>query len=250
MVNNWLFEGRVFHERLKPFNHKFVYNLFFLRFPISKLKDLENRFLSFDKFNLFSFHTKDYLDGSDRSLEEKIREVFLKEDLDVSGEIYLQTLPRLLGYGFNPVSFWFAYDKEKKLMAIMSEVNNTFGDRHYYLLQNFSEYKKITTKKVFHVSPFFDIKGDYQFSFNPKSVTINYLDNEAGNTFFTSTFVEDSSREYNAKNLLKIFFKYPFMSFMVMVRIHWQALRLFLKKAQFYKRPNPPKELLTKEVNR
>lgn len=250
MVKDWLFEGRVFHERLKPFNHRFVYSLFFLRFPISKLNELENRFLSFDKFNLFSFYSKDYLDGSKRPLEEKIREVLKNEGIDVSGEIYLQTLPRLLGYGFNPVSFWFAYDKDERLLAIMSEVNNTFGDRHYYLFQNFSDYKKITTKKVFHVSPFFDIKGDYQFSFNSKSVTINYIDTDAGDCFFTSTLVEDSKVEYSSRNLLKIFFKYPFMSFMVMFRIHWQALRLFVKKAQFYKRPNPPKDLLTKEISR
>lgn len=250
MVKNWLYEGIVNHERLKPFHHRFSYQIFFMRFPLSRMNELENSVFSLNRFNLFSLHSKDYLDGSERSLESKIKEVLQKEGLTVTGEIVLQTLPRILGYGFNPVSFWSVYHQSGKLEAILSEVNNTFGDRHYYLLMNFDDYKNISTKKVFHVSPFFDIVGDYQFTFNPKSISINYLDSEAGDPFFTSTMVEKSSLEYSVANLLKLFFRYPLMSFMVMVRIHWQATRLFLKKAQFFKRPDPPVDLLTKEVQR
>lgn len=248
MVANWLYEGRVYHERLKPFNHKFVYNIFFIKFPLSQIDKLENALFSFNRFNLFSFYSRDYLDGSDRSLEIKIKEVLAGEGITVTGEIILHTLPRIMGYGFNPVSFWYVYNADKNLVAILSEVNNTFGDRHYYLLQNFNEYKKISSKKVFHVSPFFDIVGDYHFTFNPKSVSINYFDNQEGDYFFTSTLAETKTHTYSTANLLKLFFKYPLMSFLVIFRIHWQAIRLFLKKARFYKRPLPPEELLTKEV--
>ena len=151
MVNNYIVEGKIYHERLKPFNHMFSYNVFLLKFPLDKIEELKSPIFSFNRFNLFSFHFKDYLDGSNRPLKEKIHEVLSAEGISTDGKIILQTIPRILGYGFNPVSFWYIYDQEEKLLAILSEVNNTFGDRHYYLLQGFSEYKKITMKKVFHV---------------------------------------------------------------------------------------------------
>ena len=250
MVKEWLFEGRIYHERFKPFGHKFFYNIFFLKFPLSQIKELENSVLSLNRFNLFSLYDKDYLDGSDRPLIVKIKEVLNQEGVKAEGEIILQTTLRVLGYGFNPVSFWYIYDLEGNIEAVLSEVNNTFGDRHYYLLQNFKEYKKISSKKVFHVSPFFDIEGDYQFSFSPKSVSINYFDNKQQDYFFKSSVSETRTIQYSNKNLLKMFFKHPLMSFVVMFRIHWQALKLFFKKAQFYPRPNPPENILTKEVSK
>ena len=149
MVNDYIVEGRIYHERLKPFNHKFFYNVFLLKFPISKIEDLKGPLFSLNRFNLFSFYFKDYLDGSARSLKEKLDDILKPQGIKTDGKIILQTIPRILGYGFNPVSFWYIYDKADKLSAILSEVNNTFGDRHYYLLQGFSEYKKVTTKKVF-----------------------------------------------------------------------------------------------------
>ena len=248
MVKKWLFEGRIYHERFKPFNHQFFYNIFFIKFPLSKINELSGPLLSLNRFNLFSLYDKDYLDGSDRPLLDKIKEVLKHEGVKAEGEIFLQTTLRVLGYGFNPVSFWYIHDLEGKIEAILSEVNNTFGDRHYYLLQNFNDYKKITSKKVFHVSPFFDIEGDYQFSFHPKSVSINYFDNKSQDYFFKSSLAETYAMEYSTKNLLKMFFKHPLMSFVVMFRIHWQALKLYFKKAQFYRRPEPPKKILTKEV--
>lgn len=250
MVKKWLYEGQIFHERLKPFNHKFSYKIFFLKFPLSKMNELSNIFFSFDRFNLFSFYNKDYLDGSSRPLDEKIREVLSAEGITVTGEIVLHTLPRILGYGFNPVSFWYVYNSVGEIECILSEVNNTFGDRHYYLLQNFEEYKNISSKKVFHVSPFFDIKGEYQFSFLKKVVSINYFDDAEKNFYFKSSLVETQCMEYSASNLLKLFLKYPMMSFLVMYRIHWQAVVLFFKKAKFFKRPQPPICLLTKEVHK
>lgn len=249
MVKPAIIEAITYHERLKPFNHRFNYKVFLLKFSIYDLPKLKNSFFSLEGLNLFSLHSRDYLDGSDRPLEEKIKEVLYAEGIKAEGDIVLQTIPRILGYGFNPVSFWQVYDKEGKLEAVMAEVNNTFGDRHYYLMQGFTEYKKLTTKKVFHVSPFFDIEGDYQFTFNPKSVVINYFDPKEQNYFFKSSLSELSRKDFNAKNLITVFFKYPLMSFLVMGRIHWQALRLFIKKATFYTRPNPPKHILSKEIH-
>lgn len=219
-----------------------------LKFPIEKIEELKSPILSFNRFNLFSFYFKDYLDGSDRSLKDKIHDVLRAEGIPTDGRIFLQTTLRILGYGFNPVSFWYVYDQQEKLLAILSEVNNTFGDRHYYLMQGFSDYKKVTMKKVFHVSPFFDIEGDYQFSFSPKRIDINYFDPEKGDYFFKSSLKIIGGRRFCTFNLFKMFFKYPMMSFLVVWRIHWQAIKLFFKKARFYKRPQPPQNILSKEM--
>lgn len=248
MVDQFIVEGVVYHERLKPFNHKFFYKIFMLKFPLSKMETLQSPLFSFNRFNLFSFYTKDYLDGSERPLIEKIKEVLKAEGIKAEGEIVLQTIPRILGYGFNPVSFWHIYNQDGTVEAILSEVNNTFGDRHYYLLQGFNEYKKLKMTKHFHVSPFFDIEGEYQFSFNPKSVVINYFDPSADDYFFKSSLSVVSAREFSTTNLLKMFFKYPMMTFVVMGRIHWQALKLFLKRAKFFPHPKPPENILSKEV--
>ncbi len=246
--NNYINEALVYHERFKPFNHRFYYKMFYLKFPVDKLDEMKNAFFSLDKFNLFSFYTKDYLDGSSRPLRQKIIEIVAPENVKAAGEIVLQTSPRVLGYGFNPVSFWYIYDENQKLEAILAEVNNTFGDRHYYLMHGFGEFKKIATPKVFHVSPFFDIEGQYEFSFTPKNVDIDYLDKKTGDYFFKSAFTQIRTHEFSAKNLLKMFFRYPFMTFFVTGRIHWQAFKLYLKKAQFFTRPVPPEKMLTKEV--
>lgn len=249
MVNNqFISEALVYHERFKPFNHRFIYKMFYLKFPIDNLEKMENAFFSIDKFNLFSFHSKDYLDGSSRPLRQKISELLAPEGVKMKGEIVLQTSPRVLGYGFNPVSFWYIYDENKKVEAILAEVNNTFGDRHYYLMQGFSEFKKITTSKVFHVSPFFDIEGQYEFSFTPKNVDIDYMDLKSHEYFFKSAYTQIKTHEFNARNLLKMFFKFPLMTFFVTGRIHWQALKLYIKRARFYTRPEPPIKMLTKEV--
>ncbi|MBC7713582.1 MAG: DUF1365 domain-containing protein [Rhizobacter sp.] len=249
MVNNqYIVEALMYHERLKPFKHRFFYKVFYFKFPIDQLIDLKSPLFSLGKFNLFSFHTKDYLDGSDRPLREKITEVLAAEGFHVNGNIILQTAPRMFGYGFNPVSFWYIYGAEEKLEAVLAEVNNTFGDHHYYLMQGFSEYKKITTSKIFHVSPFFDIKGQYEFSFFSKNVVINYFDKENQNYFFKSSLKQTKTHEFNTLNLLKIFLKFPLMTFLVTARIHWQALKLYLKKATFFTRPEPPEKILSKEV--
>lgn len=248
MVKPMLIENQVYHERLKPFNHRFIYSIFMIKFSLDEMKSLKRSVFSLNRFNLFSFFESDYLDGSTRPLKERITELLRSEGMKVEGDIVLQTIPRMLGYGFNPVSFWNIYYQDGSLEGIMAEVNNTFGDRHYYLLQGFESYKNITTKKVFHVSPFFEIKGEYQFTFNPKSVLINYYDPDEQNYFFKSSLAEKSMRDFTTFNLLKIFLKFPLMTFIIMGRIHWQALKLFLKKAQYVPRTKPFASKLSKEV--
>lgn len=244
---DFIHEALMYHERFKPFNHRFIYKMFYLKFPVDHMGEMKSGLFSFNKWNLYSLYNKDYLDGSSRPLKEKITELLKDEELSFH-HITLQTTPRILGYGFNPVSFWYFYNRNEELEAVLAEVNNTFGDRHYYLMKGHSEYKKIITNKVFHVSPFFGIEGQYEFSFFPKNVVINYFDPATNQYFFRSSWKETKSHEFSTGNLIKMFFKFPMMTFMVTARIHWQALKLYIKKATFYTRPEPPTIQLSKEV--
>ena len=131
---HWLYTGLVMHRRLRPVEHGFRYGVFFLRFPLSRLAQLRGPLFALDRFNLFSFHRADHGDGGDPL--QWIGGLLRREGVrEVIGEVELQTFPRVLGYVFNPVSFWYCHNTAGELIAILAEVNNTFGERHCYLLQ-------------------------------------------------------------------------------------------------------------------
>jgi uncharacterized protein len=239
----------VLHARMRPTAHRFHYGVYFVHIALSAIDALPQRFFSLDRWNLFSFHQKDHgpCDGSE--LEAWMRGLLQQYQLShVDGEIILQAFPRVLGYAFNPVSFWFCHDKQGTLRAVLCEVRNTFGERHNYLVAN-PDGSAIATdtwleaKKVFHVSPFFDVAGDYRFRFerdgNLHRVRIDYRDAEG---LLLATSVGGEAQPLSTRGLLRAFFAYPWMTFGVVARIHWQALRLWLKGAGFRRKPPPPAE--------
>ena len=180
-----------------------------------------------NRFNLFSFYEKDhgYRDGS--QLDAWVRDTLGEAGLtNFDGKIILQTFPRVLGYVFNPVSFWYCY-RHEKLAAVICEVNNTFGESHSYVITNQIN-NTVTLPKEFHVSPFYDIKGDYEFDFQKNNfVKINYyFDNKL--QLITSISGEDIF--WNDFNLFKIFVRHPFYTIFVIFFIHYQAIKLFVKK--------------------
>jgi len=130
-----LYFGEVMHLRLRPAKNRFVYPVFFLRVPLSDPQSLRRPLFGVNRWNLFSFMFRDHgaRDGSPPL--EWIRALLSREGFeDVDGEVWLQTFPRVLGYVFNPVSFWFCHDRSGALRAILCEVSNTFGEHHHYLL--------------------------------------------------------------------------------------------------------------------
>ncbi|MCY7389490.1 MAG: DUF1365 domain-containing protein [Burkholderiales bacterium] len=246
--------GRVFHKRFRPVDHQFSYGVFFLRVPLSRLTELSNRWLSVDRFNLLSFSTADYGPRDGTNLEAWMRGLLLREGIDCAdGEVVLQTFPRLLGYVFNPISVWYCFDKNGLLRAALAEVRNTFGEHHNYLVAHADQRPIkagdwLTSRKVFHVSPFCEVKGHYRFRFEQVAgrayAQIDYYDandtacGDAGKLIVTT--LHGAPEPLTSRTALRAFIGHPFMTFGVVARIHWHALKLWLKHVPFFTKPEPP----------
>ncbi|MDP2227863.1 MAG: DUF1365 domain-containing protein [Moraxellaceae bacterium] len=248
---SWLYSGMVIHHRLRPHEHAFRYPGLFICFPLDQKATLRSRLFSLDRFNLFSFYEKDHGDGHDA--ESWIRTTLQREGItQADGNIWLLAMPRILGFVFNPVSFWFCHDSADALRAVLCEVRNTFGERHCYLLTArdggpIGKDTELTSRKVFHVSPFFDVKGHYRFRFNQqpekRSVAIDYYEDDA---LSLKTHLSGSAREMTDTELLRTFFSFGWATVLVVWRIHWQALLLWRKKTRFHTKPVPPVQEITR----
>lgn len=239
-------EGWILHSRLKSpssdVNNSFRYNIFNLLVPIHEKSELAQLHRSL----LLSLNPIDYIDKSDRPFSEKIFDFLSTEANYTCDQIWLQTLPRLFGYAFNPVNFWYCY-KNGILDAVLCEVNNTFGDRHFYFIQN--PLKKTKIEKRFHVSPFFDVDGAYTFEFEVTQTIIDVKINLHQNQELKLiTRLHLQTHPYLDISDLLILRKYGWMTAMVIFRIHFQALKLWLKGARFFRRPPPPQEKVTGET--
>lgn len=245
--------AEVFHKRLKPSINYFSYRVFYICFDITKASKLASKLLSLNKFNLFSFYNKDHGKRDGSSLESWIKEILASHNLNHQiKKIFLLTHPRILGYNFNPVSFWFCLDKKEKLIAVLSEVSNTFGEHHNYLIFNpdhspIEHNQWFEAKKEFHVSPFFEVKGNYKFRFifNQRKIAawIDYLSDSKQKSLLTSVICKKT--KLGDKALLKQFCLIPMMTLKVVFLIHWQALKLVFKKNKYIPKPLQKSHKLT-----
>jgi DUF1365 family protein len=248
-----LYFGTVMHRRLRPAENRFRYPVFFLSVPLTRPESLANRWFSVNRWNVFSLRYADYgaRDGSHPLAWA--HEVLESNRLGCAdGEIWLQTFPRVLGYAFNPVSFFFCHDRAGALRAVLCEVNNTFGERHHYLLAHpdarpIGPRDTLNARKVFHVSPFARVAGGYRFRFRTQGgftlARIEYFD-ASGDLLHTS--ISGEAAAYGPRALAGAFLRYPWMTLGVILRIHYQALRLWLKRVPFFHKPAPPAEVLTR----
>ena len=251
-LRNALLTTQVMHARQRPKANRFNYRVYYFclspsNWPLLKKTGL----VSLESFNLFSLRARDH--GRSKSPEDWIRQLLAEHNITAAdGEIVLMTMPRILGYAFNPVSFWFCLDKHGRLRAVLADVSNTFGERHAYLLYHDDQRPikrddQLTSKKIFHVSPFIEVTGSYVFRFvyGPEAigVWIDHYDNEG---LLLVTSVTGKRRELNRAALLRCFFGYPLVTLKVILLIHYQALRLFFKGMRYHRKPAPP----TMEVSR
>lgn len=256
--------GQVRHKRLRPKEHAFAYGSYFLYLPMVHMSEQKNKQapLGWNRFAPLSFFDVDHGDArapSDGGSLAWVREVFEQGGVQgVDGEIWLHCFPRVFGHTFKPVSFWYGHNARGDLLAVLVEVNNTFGERHCYLLKDPKYGLELQADKVFHVSPFCCVKGEYRFRFmltpgalqggGHKAQTvarIEYFD-EAGPLLITS--VSGVLEPLTAANVKRVMFKYPLMTLGIVLRIHWHALRLWIKGVQFHSKPSPPKEMISNGV--
>ena len=242
--------GQVRHERLRPAANVFSYPTFFLMLPLRSMARQGSGVLARNRAGWISFHDRDHGEGGADCLAW-IDGLLAAEGLSAPGEVWLHTYPRMLGYAFKPVSFWYCHDETGQLSVIVVEVNNTFGERHCYLLDAPRYGHTLQARKVFHVSPFCKVEGSYRFRFmrtvredGERTVARIDYDDETGPLLKTS--VAGKLEPISAANLRRALWSYPAMTLGVMARIHWQALRLWLKRVPFFHKPVPPQRFLTR----
>lgn len=252
-VIHWC-EGRVMHARSAVAAHRFAYPVAFLRVPLSHLTTGRRwgGLFGINRAALFALHERDHGPRDGTPLRPWLEDLLCKQGADFPlGEVVLQTFPRLFGYVFNPVSFWFCHDTEGRLRAVLCEVNNTFGESHNYLVRHpdlrpFESGEVLEARKVFHVSPFFAVSGSYRFRFLAQpgraGVNIEYRENDR---LALLAHVGGRTHALSAQRLLGALLRFPFMTLGVMVRIHWHALQLWRKGAIFHRKPSPPVERTT-----
>lgn len=243
--------GQIRHTRVRPALNRFAYASYFLRLPLRTLAAAPWPFkrLVRNGFGLFALNDADHGDG--RALLVWIDDLLAHEGIaDARGEIWLHTFPRVLGYVFNPVSFWLCHRTDGALRAVVCEVNNTFGERHFYLLAHddgrplrFGE--EIGARKVFHVSPFCAVEGSYRFRFMLAARAagarfVARIDHDTAAGPLLQTSIEGRLAPLSDATLARAFLTYPAFTFGVIARIHWQALRLLLKRVPFFPKPPPP----------
>lgn len=241
--------GHVGHARIGTHENSFkypIYNfLFCCEHEDSVFKMLRSKF-----WNLLGIQATDYLAGEAESFQLRAKEFLKRHCHYEADEIWLQTMPRMFGYAFNPVSFWFC-KRDGQLEAVLAEVNNTFGERHFYWLHipglEIQPTQWLRAEKVFHVSPFYPVEGYYEFRFqlsNTRSrVDIIYFSN-AGKTSLV-TWIEGTLHSLEEQSFVRLLVRYGWMTPLVVVRIHWQALNLWRKKVKFFTKPEPPSKEVT-----
>lgn len=248
--------GQVRHTRLRPQRHAFAYSTFFLMLPMRRLHDAQAMGgLAINRRAALAFHDRDHGDG--RGPEQGgalawMLDLLASEGIDdADGEIWLHTYPRMWGHTFKPVSFWYCHHRDGRLRAVVAEVNNTFGERHCYLLDPARYGVEHEAAKCFHVSPFCRIEGRYRFRFmrtahKDRERTVVRVDHDDASGPLLATSVSGELEAIRPETLRRALWQYPAMTLMVVARIHWQAFQLWRKRVSFFSKPSAPAQFVTR----
>ena len=247
-----LYVGRVVHERLRPFRHRFAYPVLYGLFDLDELPALGAglRCFGHNAPGLFSVWDRDHgpRDGSPLRpwIDSHLKAMGLALD---GGPIRLLCLPRQFGYAFNPLSVWFCHDRDETLKAVLYEVRNTFGQAHGYLIPIAGGERGGTVRqdcaKTFHVSPFLEMGARYRFRLRPPDGRLSLsireeAREEADEGAVMVATLTGTARSLGDRQLLGAALRRPLGTLAVTAAIHWQALRLWYKGARVVPRPAPP----------
>jgi DUF1365 family protein len=251
-----LYKGTLRHRRFRPRRHEFTYTLFMAWLDIDRIPELmaQSPWTSYNRFNWASFEARDHFGDPRLSLRERVVQDALSHNVALpEGPIFLLTHLRYLGYCFNPISFYFCYDLSGRLDTILAEVNSTFGESRNYWLDRHIQLPSANAlhcrcPKTMHVSPFMEMNLDYEFTLTEPAQRLvahmktidNTIERGAASGLPQPLFDATLTLEYEpwtAQNLAHVLLRHPWMTAKVMGAIHWQALRLFLKRVPWYPHP-------------
>ncbi|WP_198970334.1 DUF1365 domain-containing protein [Xylophilus sp. ASV27] len=243
--------GQVRHRRLRPTVNAFAYPTYFLLLPMRTLRrdPAAAGPLAWNRRGALGFHDRDHGDGRGPAQGGALAwldELLAAEGIDdAQGEVWLHCYPRVLGFTFKPVSFWYCHRADGGLRAIVVEVNNTFGERHCYLLDQPAWGAELRAAKCFHVSPFCRVEGGYRFRFlrarhGAREHTVARVDHDDAEGPLLRTSVSGQLEPLTRASQRRALWRYPAMTLGVVARIHWQALRLWCKRVDFFRKPAPP----------
>jgi DUF1365 family protein len=241
-----LYTGSVMHRRVRPRAHRLRYRVFWMLLDLDEIASLPShlRLFSHNRFNAVSFYDNDHGDGSGRPLRTQIEEHLKLVGVESGGPIRLFCMPRVFGYGFNPLSVYFCYQTDGALAAILYEVHNTFRQRHWYLIRADRVAGPVVDQrcnKLFYVSPFMDMDMSYAFRValpdERIALAIRAADKDG---LLLVAALSGKCRPLTDSVLLRLLAMYPLLTLKVVGAIHWHALRLLLKGMRLRARPNPP----------
>lgn len=251
MTVSALYRGTVRHRRTRPKSHQLDYRVFWLLLDLAELDEIDGglRVFSRNAFNLLAFHDRDHGDGTAAPLREQIERLLARADISLNGgPIRLLTMPRVLGYVFNPISLYYCHGEDGRLVAMVYEVTSTFGVRHAYVIPLAPEDQEAgvfrqRAAKALYVSPFMDMQMDYVFRGHAPDATLDLtIDGlDPLGVLITATLAA-TRRPLTDGQLLAAVAAVPLSTFKVTAAIHWEALKLWLKGVRLTKSPPPATE--------
>jgi DUF1365 family protein len=251
MIASRLYVGEVTHQRLRAVSHALRYRIFMLLLDLEEVEGLLGRLrlLGRGRFGLMSFDPRDHGDGSNTPLRTQVEARLAQAGIVAQGPVRLLCMPRVLGYGFNPISVYYCHHTDGRLKALLYEVTNTFGDRHSYLIACDAAAGDVviqTAAKEMHVSPFMEMDLTYRFTVRQPThtVAIAIRVEDAGGPLLGTAFV-GAGHPLSDAALLRAWFAHPLLTWKVIAGIHWEALRLFSKGVGLQSRPPAPAQAVT-----
>ncbi len=246
--SNALYVGEVVHHRVSGIQHTLRYSLYMLLLDLDAAEDAIRplRWLRNGAFGLMTWRARDHGDRSDTPLRTQVEHHLSAAGIDIAGgPIRLLCMPRILGYGFNPLAVYFCHRPDGTLSALLYEVTNTFNERHSYLVAVPAEARpgvvRQTTDKTFFVSPFMDMALTYDFTVHApdEAVSVVVAVRRDDTPILTASFA-GTRRPLTDAALLKAWITHPLLTWKVMFGIHWEALRGLFKGARYRERGKPP----------
>ncbi|TVQ84507.1 MAG: DUF1365 domain-containing protein [Chromatiaceae bacterium] len=246
-----IFFTRVMHRRLFPVQYRFDYRVFSLLLDIDALDRLPPRMVH-GRLPLFRFDLRDHGPRDGSPLRPWAEALLAARGIDLAGgRIRLLCFPRVLGLAFNPLSLWYCEHRDGGLRAVIAEVNNTFGEHHFYLLADggwpIDWPLRGRARKCFHVSPLMDMQGSYHFRLSAPetalAVLIRQYDDDGRLKLVASQ--TGPGAPLTDATLTRAFRRTPLLTFKVLMAIHWQALKIWLRGARYFPKPDPPHQEVT-----